>query len=106
MSCRIDRVVGGDNLIVLSISGTITGQHVDTLRNVLQQEAGALVIDLKNVSLVDRDGVELLALSEDCGTELRNCPAYIREWIARERAESKANPSEQGIEGSEGTKDF
>jgi hypothetical protein len=106
MSCRIDRVVDGDNLIVLSISGTITRQHVDTLRNVLQQEAGALAIDLKNVSLVDRDGVQLLALSEDSGMELRNCPAYIREWVARERAESKANPSEQGIEGSEDTKDF
>jgi hypothetical protein len=106
MSCRIDRVVGGDNLIVLSISGTITGQHVDTLRNVLKQQAGALVIDLKNVSLVDRDGVELLALSEDSGTELRNCPAYIREWVARERAESKANPPEQGIEGTDDTKDF
>ena len=106
MSCRIDRVVGADNLIVLSVSGQITGQHVETLRNVLQQEAGALAIDLKNVSLVDRDGVELLALSEDSGTELRNCPAYIREWVARERAESKANPAEQGIEGSEDSKDF
>ena len=106
MSCRVDRVVGEDNLIVLFISGQITGQHVETLRNVLQQEAGALAIDLKNVSLVDRDGVELLALSEDSGTELRNCPAYIREWVARERAESKANPAEQVIEGSEDAKDF
>ena len=106
MSCRIDRVVGADNLIVLYISGTISGQHVDTLRNLLRQEAGALAIDLKNVSLVDREAVQLLVLTEDSGMELRNCPAYIREWIARERAESKANPSEQGIEGSEGTKDF
>ena len=106
MSCRVDRVVGEDNLIVLFISGQITGQHVETLRNVLQQEAGALAIDLKNVSLVDRDGVELLWLSEDSGTELRNCPAYIREWVARERAESKANPAEQGIEGSEDAKDL
>jgi anti-anti-sigma regulatory factor len=88
MSCRIDRVVDG-NLIVLSVSGTITGQHVDTLRNVLQQEAGPLAIDLKNVSLVDRDGVQLLALSEDSGMELRNCPAYIREWVVRERTESE-----------------
>ena len=106
MSCRVDRVVGEDNLIVLFISGQITGQHVETLRNVLQQEAGALAIDLKNVSLVDRDGVELLTLSEDSGTELRNCPAYISEWVARERAESKANPAEQGIEGSEDAKDL
>jgi len=77
---------------VLSISGKITGQDVDTLRDVLQLEAGALAIDLMNVSLVDREAVQLLALSEDNGTELRNCPAYIREWIARDRADR----SEQG----------
>ena len=105
MSCRIDRAVDG-NLIVLSISGTITGQHVDTLRSVLLQESGAVAIDLKNVSLVDGDGVQLLATSEGRGMELRNCPAYIREWVARERAESKANPPEQGIEGTDDTKDF
>ena len=105
MSCRIDRVVGADNLIVLSVSGQITGQDVDMLRNVLQQEAGALAIDLKNVSLVDREGVQLLTLSEDNGAELRNCPAYIREWVARERAEAKSDPLEQGIEGTEDIED-
>jgi hypothetical protein len=29
--------------------------------------------------------VKLLALTEARGVELRNCPAYIREWIERER---------------------
>ena len=105
MSCRIDRAVDG-NLIVLSISGTITGQHVDTLRSVLQQESGAVAIDLKNVSLVDGDGVQLLALSEDMGMELRNCPAYVREWVTKERTESEANPSEQATEGNDDVKDF
>ena len=60
---------------------------MDTLRNALRQESGALAIDLKNVSLVDRDAVQLLALAEYNGTELRNCPAYVREWVTRERAE-------------------
>ena len=55
---------------------------MDTLRDVLQLEAGALAIDLKNVSLVDREAVQFLALTEYNGTELRNCPPYIREWIA------------------------
>ena len=31
MRCRIDRVVSGDDVIVLCISGRITGEHVDTL---------------------------------------------------------------------------
>ena len=86
MICRIDRVVGEDNLIVLCISGKLTGEHVATLRGVLRAEASPVAIDLKDVSLVDREAVQLLALSEYNRTELRNCPAYIREWVTREKA--------------------
>jgi anti-anti-sigma regulatory factor len=85
MSCKINRAVTDKNVVVLSISGGITGEHVDTLRSVLEQEAAdALVVDLKSVMLVDREGVKLLALSEANGRELRNCPLYVREWVTRE----------------------
>jgi hypothetical protein len=87
MSCRIERVVGGDDLVAFYISGKFAGEHVDTLRNLLRQEVGALAIDLKSVSLVDREAVQFLALTEYNGTGLRNCPAYVREWVTRERAE-------------------
>jgi hypothetical protein len=87
MICRIDRVVGEDNLIVLCISGELAGEHVATLRSVLGAEASPVAIDLKDVSLVDREAVQLLALSEYNRTELRNCPAYIREWVTREKAD-------------------
>lgn len=90
MSCRIDRVVGGDGLVVLCICGKLTGEHVDTLRSLLRQEVGGLAIDLKNVSLVAREAVQFLALTEYNGTELRNCPAYVHEWVTRERAEMDA----------------
>ena len=105
MSCRIDRVVTAENLVVLFISGRITGEYVDILRGVLEQESGSFAIDLKNVLLVDREAVKLLALSEANGTELRNCPPYIREWVTRERAEMRERPSEQGLEGREDIED-
>jgi hypothetical protein len=105
MSCRIDRVVSADNRAVLFISGRITGEHVDMLRGVLEQESGSFAIDLKNVVLVDREGVKLLALSEANGTELRNCPPYIREWVTRERAETHGRPSEQELKGREDIED-
>lgn len=88
MSCRIDRVVGGDCIVELNISGQITKQDVDTIRNVIEDEAGAIVIDLKNVDLVDREAVNFLTQREINGTVLRNCPPYIREWVTRERAET------------------
>lgn len=73
-----------ENRVVLFVSGQITGKHVNTLRRLVEQEAGAFAIDLKNVLLVDRAAVELLARSEDRGAELRNCPPYVREWVTRE----------------------
>ena len=105
MSCRIDRVVTAESLVVLFISGRITGEHVDILRGVLEQESGGFAIDLKNVLLVNREAVKLLALTEADGTELRNCPPYIREWVTRERAEAQGRPSEQGLEGGEDIED-
>ena len=105
MSCRIDRVVSAEHLVVLFISGRITGEHVDILRDVLEQESGGSAIDLKNVLLVDREAVKLLVLSDANGTELRNCPPYIREWVTRERAETHGRRSEQGLEGRVGIED-
>src|ERR1700722_12366515 len=102
MSCRIDRVVSAEKLVVLFVSGRIAGEDVDILRSVLEQESGGFAIDLKNVLLVDREAVKLLALNETNGRELRNCPPYIREWVTRERAEPDACSSEQGLlEGAE-----
>jgi len=100
-NCRIDRVVSSENLVVLFVSGCVTGQHVDMLGGVLRQESGGFAIDLRNVLLVDREAVKLLALSEANGTELRNCSPYIREWVTRERVETQGRPSGQGPEGRE-----
>ena len=102
MTCRIDRVVIGPGLLILHISGQITGKGVDLLRSLLEQERTLVAIDLKDVLLVDREAIKLLAMCESNKVELRNCPAYIREWVTREGAVT--NASEQGIEGGEDTK--
>jgi hypothetical protein len=99
MSCRIDRHVIEENLVILRISGRITGQDVDMLRALLKHETSVVAIDLKDVLLVDREVVKLLAVRESNGAELRNCPAYIREWVTRERVDT--NASEQGAEEGE-----
>jgi hypothetical protein len=35
--------------------------------------------------LVDRDVVTFLAACERKGVELRNCPTFLQEWIAKEQ---------------------
>jgi anti-anti-sigma regulatory factor len=85
MTCKIDRHVIEKDSVVLRISGRITGEHVTMLRALLEQENGALTIDLKDVRLVDGEAVKLLAMHEANGAQIKNCPPYIREWIRRER---------------------
>jgi hypothetical protein len=105
MSCRIDRHVIEENLVILRISGRITGQDVDMLRALLERERNAVAIDLTDVLLVDREAVKFLALRESNRAELRNCPAYIREWIAREMSQTSGDPSEQRPPTMEGIDD-
>jgi hypothetical protein len=105
MSCRIDRVVSGEDLVVFRISGRITAQEVGMLQDLLRQESGAVAIDLKDVLLVDLEAVKLLAFSEFNGLELRNCPAYIREWITRERVHSRPDGSRQTTRAKEDIED-
>lgn len=85
MSCRIERIPSGEDLVVLRVSGRIDGECVDTLRESIAGESGGLAIDLTEVTLADHEAVRLLAISEANGVQLRNCPAYIREWVATER---------------------
>jgi hypothetical protein len=58
---------------------------VDTLGEVIGKGSGRVALCLTAVRLVNRDGVGHLAVSETNGAERRNCAAYIREWIAREK---------------------
>ena len=86
MTCRIDRL-SIEQGVVLRISGRIAGEDLDVLRTALE-ESRVLAIELAEVELVDRDAVEFLALNEANGIALRKCPAYIREWVTRERGRS------------------
>lgn len=84
VNCRIHREAVGEDRVLLRVSGRLTGDHVNTLRTLLEQERSALTLDLKDVRLVDGEAVKLLAIHESNGLRIDNCPLYIREWIRRE----------------------
>ena len=86
MTCRIDRLLIEQG-VVLRISGRIAGEDQDVLRKALE-DGRVVALDLTEVELADRDAVTLLLRSERNGVELRHCPAYIREWVTRERGRS------------------
>jgi anti-anti-sigma regulatory factor len=74
--------------IVLTVSGRLDAGNVSELCASLDATipAGAtVVLDLTDLVLADRDVVRLLKEYEAReGIELRNCPAYIRIWMAAE----------------------
>jgi anti-anti-sigma regulatory factor len=73
----------GTNLFVLS--GVLDTDHTTRLQELISTAAaGRIVLDLKDVTLVDRAAVQFLARVELAGIELVNCPEYVRSWIAAE----------------------
>ena len=85
---KIQRVVDGPD-VVFTLSGRIAGDQVAELQRFFASEADehSLVLDLQEVTLVDREAVRFLALCEAEGAALKHCPAYVHEWIARERSQ-------------------
>jgi len=79
--------------VVLALSGDIDREHVARLHQFLTSDTGRrLILDLQNVTLVDRAAVEFLVGAEATGIRLVNCPEYVRTWIAAER-DSQPQPT-------------
>jgi hypothetical protein len=81
---KIQRKANGG--VIFTLSGRIEAEDIDELRRLLELEGDGshIALDLKDVTLVDRDGIKYLANCEADGTQLANCPPYVREWIGRE----------------------
>jgi hypothetical protein len=95
MTLRIQRSVESDQMI-FKLTGRIQAVDVPELLTLLKSDSSwhGIVLDLEQVKLVDRDAVLFLALSEATGAKLRNCSAYIREWITQERSAMNRNKTE------------
>jgi hypothetical protein len=76
-----------DRPVVFTVSGRLDAENVSELCQLIDAEpAGAVVVlDFTDLVLADRDAIRYL---RDCETGdrivLRNCPAYIRAWMAAE----------------------
>jgi hypothetical protein len=69
------------------ISGPLHADNVNELAQVVDAEpaGGVLVLDLTDLVLADRDAIRFLRQYEARGrVVLRNCPAYVRRWMAGE----------------------
>jgi hypothetical protein len=86
MTFRIETAARGV-FTVFTLSGQIEKQAIAELRRLfaLQTDYRGIVLDLKDVSVVDRDAMCFLAHCEADGVKLENCTPYLREWMEREK---------------------
>jgi len=82
---RIQREVNEE--VVLRISGRLDGKNLAELKKLIESDATdrSIVLDLRELTLVDHEAVGFLSDCDSDGITLRNCPAYVCEWIARQR---------------------
>jgi len=85
---KITRAAKGE--VVFTVSGRLGAENLAELKTQFSSEASGrrIVLDLRELTLVDQDAVSFLARCEADNIQLKHCPPYIREWITRERSQS------------------
>ncbi len=72
-------------ITVFALSGRMNAEEVAELKALFDADYRNIILDLRDVRLADRDAVRFLRGCEADGMKLENCPAYVREWMDREK---------------------
>ena len=85
---KITREANGE--VVIKLSGRMDAENLAELEMLFGSEANGrlITLDLKDLTLVDQDAISFLERCEAGNIQLKNCPAYIREWITKGRGGS------------------
>jgi anti-anti-sigma regulatory factor len=80
-----------DESVIFTLIGRIEGEYLAELKRIIGLEARDqnLVLDLKDVVVVDQLAIRFLARCDAESMVLANCPAYIREWLVAEKRRSR-----------------
>ena len=89
MTLKIERSDDRESTIFI-LCGRIEANYLPELEALVKSASvdHEVVLDLGEVRLLDRDAVRFLARVEQTGTSLRNCPAFVRQWISHEQKSS------------------
>ena len=84
MTLKIERSAQ-HRFTVFTLSGRMEAEHVEELKELFDCDYRNIILDLRDLRLADRDAVRFLRGCEADGMKLENCPAYVREWMDREK---------------------
>jgi hypothetical protein len=86
MTLRVERSAR-HGFTVFALSGRIEAEYIAGLKELFELGLNRqnVILDLIDLKLVDREGVRFLMRCEADGMKLEHCPAYVREWMQREK---------------------
>ena len=99
---KIQRFANGQ--VVYVLSGRMDAEQAGELNKLFGDESEGIriVVDLRDLTLVDRDAVRFLERCEAGGIALRNSPAYIRVWIDRVRSYARLRDEHRKLQNATG----
>jgi hypothetical protein len=68
----------------VGLHGSFTGEYVREVEKALSENAGRVVLNLENVTLVDRTAMEFLSTARSRKLRIENMPSYVARWIQQE----------------------
>jgi anti-anti-sigma regulatory factor len=82
---KIARAANGE--MVIKLSGRMGAENLGEVEKLISAESDGrrIVLDLKDLKLVDQDAVSFLKRCEAESIQIKNFPAYIRGWITGAR---------------------
>jgi anti-anti-sigma regulatory factor len=86
---RIERITNGQ--VVFTLSGRMQTEDIEQVQQLLLVETSGqrVVLDLRDVTLVNQDAVTFLSDCETKGIEIETCPLHIRTWIDQEKRRNR-----------------
>jgi hypothetical protein len=85
MTFRIETAPRGSSTVFI-LSGRLETQAIAELSRLFElQTERDIVLDLKDVGVIDREVLRFFLGCEADGVKLENCHSYIREWMESEK---------------------
>jgi ABC-type transporter Mla MlaB component len=85
--CILTPQTNAAGVATLALAGRVESDALPAIAHFIRrsQEAGSqIVLDMSDVTLLDRAAAQFFARQRQHGVELINCPSYIEPWISRE----------------------
>ena len=84
LKLKIERDSGKGKTTIFLI-GRFDSDHLEELKTQISISSPQIVLDLREVTIVDVEVVRFLVVCKARGAKIVHCSRYIREWIVRER---------------------